>query len=259
MLSEFYEFGGTLFRIDSEEPLLESKYTAPFACTGTKTPDFVITVGYSGEKMQNGFSNANRSGSSVRTEFAESYRGKISAKNALEGSGIFRMLAEHGGVVLHSSYIITQRGEALLFSAPSGTGKSTQAELWRSTVGASIVNGDRTLITPTDAGADAAGIIWCGTSGICRDLTAPIRAIALISHGNENSARPATPIEAFSAILGQTTYDINDPCAVSAATDICARVISRVPVIRLSCLPDASAVHFYGKYLDEVAQKWKTT
>ena len=82
---------------------------------------------------------------------------------------------------------------------------------------------------------------------------------ALISHGNENSARPATPIEAFSAILGQTTYDINDPCAVSAATDICARVISRVPVIRLSCLPDASAVHFYGKYLDEVAQKWKTT
>ena len=74
MLSEFYEFGGTLFRIDSEEPLLESKYTAPFACAGTKTPDFVIIVGYSGEKMQNGFSNANRSGSSVRIKFAESYR-----------------------------------------------------------------------------------------------------------------------------------------------------------------------------------------
>ena len=136
MLSEFYEFGGTLFRIDSEEPLLESKYTAPFACAGTKTPDFVITVGYSGEKMQNGFSNANRSGSSVRIKFAESYREKISAKNALEESGIFRMLAEHGGVVLHSSYIITQRGEALLFSAPSGTGKSTQAELWRKFAGA---------------------------------------------------------------------------------------------------------------------------
>lgn len=124
MLSEFYEFGGTLFRIDSEEPLLESKYTAPFACAGTKTPDFVITVGYSGEKMQNGFSIAHRNDSSIRIEFAEGYRGKISAKNALEESGIFCMLAEHGGVVLHSSYIITQRGEALLFSAPSGTGKA---------------------------------------------------------------------------------------------------------------------------------------
>ena len=131
MLSEFYEFGGTLFRIDSEEPLLESKYTAPFACAGTKTPDFVIIVGYSGEKMQNGFSNANRIGSSIRIEFAESYRGKISAKNALEESGIFRMLAKRGGVVLHSSYVLTKQGEALLFSAPSGTGKSTQAELWR--------------------------------------------------------------------------------------------------------------------------------
>lgn len=172
MLSEFYEFGGTLFRIDSEEPLLESKYTAPFACAGTKTPDFVITVGYSGEKMQNGFSNANRSGSSVRIEFAESYRGKISAKNALEESGIFRMLAEHGGVVLHSSYIITQRGEALLFSAPSGTGKSTQAELWRSYAGAKVINGDRALVK-AENGVTANGILFSGTSGISENVTAP--------------------------------------------------------------------------------------
>ena len=202
MLSEFYEFGGTLFRIDSEEPLLESKYTAPFVCAGTKTPDFVITVGYSGEKMQNGFSNANRSGSSVRIEFAESYRGKISAKNALEESGIFRMLAEHGGVVLHSSYIITQRGEALLFSAPSGTGKSTQAELWRSYAGAKVINGDRALVK-AENGVTANGILFSGTSGISENVTAPLRAIVLLRQSEKNEIRSVSGKEAFMRRLPQ--------------------------------------------------------
>lgn len=251
MLSEFYEFGGTLFRIDSEEPLLESKYTAPFACAGTKTPDFVITVGYSGEKMQNGFSNANRSGSSVRIEFAESYRGKISAKNALEESGIFRMLAEHGGVVLHSSYIITQRGEALLFSAPSGTGKSTQAELWRKFAGARVINGDRALIKVENS-VTANGILFSGTSGISENVTAPLRAIVLLRQCEKNELRAASGKEAFMRLLPQCSYYPEEEENLRLVTGILAEVISAVPVYDFGCVPDESAVAalnevLYGK------------
>lgn len=251
MLSEFYEFGGTLFRIDSEEPLLESKYTAPFACAGTKTPDFVITVGYSGEKMQNGFSNANRSGSSVRIEFAESYRGKISAKNALEESGIFRMLAEHGGVVLHSSYIITQRGEALLFSAPSGTGKSTQAELWRSYAGAKVINGDRALVK-AENGVTANGILFSGTSGISENVTAPLRAIVLLRQSEKNEIRSVFGKEAFMRLLPQCSYYPDEEENLRIVTGILAEIISAVPVYDFGCVPDESAVSalsevLYGK------------
>ncbi len=251
MLSEFYEFGGTLFRIDSEEPLLESKYTAPFACAGTKTPDFVITVGYSGEKMQNGFSNANRSGSSVRIEFAESYRGKISAKNALEESGIFRMLAEHGGVVLHSSYIITQRGEALLFSAPSGTGKSTQAELWRSYAGAKVINGDRALVK-AENGVTANGILFSGTSGISENVTAPLRAIVLLRQSEKNEIRSVSGKEAFMRLLPQCSYYPDEEENLRIVTGILAEIISAVPVYDFGCVPDESAVSalsevLYGK------------
>lgn len=251
MLSEFYEFGGTLFRIDSEEPLLESKYTAPFACAGTKTPDFVITVGYSGEKMQNGFSNANRSGSSVRIEFAESYRGKISAKNALEESGIFRMLAEHGGVVLHSSYIITQRGEALLFSAPSGTGKSTQAELWRSYAGAKVINGDRALVK-AENGVTANGILFSGTSGISENVTAPLRAIVLLRQSEKNEIRSVSGKEAFMQLLPQCSYYPDEEENLRIVTGILAEIISAVPVYDFGCVPDESAVSalsevLYGK------------
>ena len=251
MLSEFYEFGGTLFRIDSEEPLLESKYTAPFACAGTKTPDFVITVGYSGEKMQNGFSNANRSGSSVRIEFAESYRGKISAKNALEESGIFRMLAEHGGVVLHSSYIITQRGEALLFSAPSGTGKSTQAELWRSYAGANVINGDRALVK-AENGVTANGILFSGTSGISKNITAPLRAIVLLRQSEKNEIRSVSGKEAFMRLLPQCSYYPDEEENLRLVTGILAEISSAVPVYDFGCVPDESAVSalsevLYGK------------
>ncbi len=251
MLSEFYEFGGTLFRIDSEEPLLESKYTAPFACAGTKTPDFVITVGYSGEKMQNSFSNANRSGSSIRIEFAESYRGKISAKNALEESGIFRMLAEHGGVVLHSSYIITQRGEALLFSAPSGTGKSTQAELWRSYAGAKVINGDRALVK-AENGVTANGILFSGTSGISENVTAPLRAIVLLRQSEKNEIRSVSGKEAFMRLLPQCSYYPDEEENLRIVTGILAEIISAVPVYDFGCVPDESAVSalsevLYGK------------
>ena len=251
MLSEFYEFGGTLFRIDSEEPLLESKYTAPFACAGTKTPDFVIIVGYSGEKMQNGFSNANRSGSSVRIKFAESYRGKISAKNALEESGIFRMLAEHGGVVLHSSYIITQRGEALLFSAPSGTGKSTQAELWRKFAGAKVINGDRALVK-AENGVAANGILFSGTSGISENVTAHLRAIVLLRESEKNEIRSVSGKEAFMRLLPQCSYYPDEEENLRIVTDILAEIISAVPVYDFGCVPDESAVSalsevLYGK------------
>lgn len=251
MLSEFYEFGGTLFRIDSEEPLLESKYTAPFACAGTKTPDFVIIVGYSGEKMQNGFSNANRIGSSIRIEFAESYREKISAKNALEESGIFRMLAEHGGVVLHSSYIITQRGEALLFSAPSGTGKSTQAELWRKFAGAKVINGDRALIKAQN-GVTANGIFFSGTSGICENVTAPIRAIVLLRQSFANELKKVSGKEAFMRLLPQCSYYPKEEENLKLVTGILAEIISAVPIYDFGCVPEKSAVTalnevLYGK------------
>lgn len=251
MLSEFYEFGGTLFRIDSEEPLLESKYTAPFACAGTKTPDFVIIVGYSGEKMQNGFSNANRISSSIRIEFAESYRGKISAKNALEESGIFRMLAEHGGVVLHSSYIITQRGEALLFSAPSGTGKSTQAELWRKFAGAKVINGDRALVK-AENGVTANGIFFSGTLGICENVTAPIRAIVLLRQSEKNEIRSVSGKEAFMRLLPQCSYYPDEEENLRLVTGILAEIISAVPIYDFGCVPEKSAVTalnevLYGK------------
>ena len=61
---------------------------------------------------------------------------------------------------LHSSYII-YHDKAILFTGPSGIGKTTQAELWRDYQGAEIINGDVTLIRKWDGRYCA---FWCADS-----------------------------------------------------------------------------------------------
>ena len=82
------------------------------------------------------------------------------------------MTAKHA-VMFHSSYIKTERG-AILFTAPSGTGKSTQAELWRRYRGARVINGDCSIIRRTKDGITVFGLPFSGTSGICINESAPL-------------------------------------------------------------------------------------
>lgn len=104
--------------------------------------------------------------------FAESYRTGASARVVLESAGLFDILADAGMLVLHSAYIVTRQGEGILFSGPSGIGKSTQAALWQRYGAAQTVNGDRALVRP-DTGT-VSGVMYAGTSGICRNVTAPL-------------------------------------------------------------------------------------
>ena len=58
-----------------------------------------------------------------------------------------RQMIRRGGLVLHCSFL-DAGGSALLFSGPSGIGKTTQAQLWVREKGARIINGDRALLLP---------------------------------------------------------------------------------------------------------------
>ena len=183
--------------------------------------------------------------------FSEKYRGKISSKNVLEEAGIFRMLAKRGGVVLHSSYVLTKQGEALLFSAPSGTGKSTQAELWRKFAGAKVINGDRALVK-AENGVTANGIFFSGTSGICENVTAPIRAIVLLRQSFANELKKVSGKEAFMRLLPQCSYYPKEEENLKLVTGILAEIISAVPIYDFGCVPEKSAVTalnevLYGK------------
>jgi hypothetical protein len=87
-----------------------------------------------------------------------------------------------GCFVLHSASIL-YRNRAWLFSAPSGTGKSTHTAHWVKRGWAEMLNGDLNLIAPAESGGssyEVRGIPWCGTSGIATTKTVPLGGIILL-------------------------------------------------------------------------------
>ena len=94
----------------------------------------------------------------------------------------FKYPAIRHALILHSSYLDVN-GQALLFSGPSGIGKSTQADLWVRHRGAAILNGDKSLLIREPDGWYAHGWPICGSSGICRNESRRIRAIVMLGCG----------------------------------------------------------------------------
>lgn len=176
----------------------------------------------------------------VKTDivFSDYYRGKLTARLIFDSAGLFEILQGFDMTVLHSSFII-KNGQAVLFTGESGIGKSTQAALWEKYGGAVTVNGDRTLI---DCGnMTANGIFYSGTSGICRNMSAPIAAVVILGKAKENILKKARGAEAFKTILNQSSFHTFDPRCAGVAADLAAEIAGGVPVYRFDCLPDISA------------------
>lgn len=190
---------------------------------------------------------AARQGGLTEVRLSEGYRETASDRVILESAGLFDLLADFGMLILHSAYIVTSQGQGLLFSGPSGAGKSTQAELWRQYAGAQVINGDRSLVRPGDGTVH--GILYSGTSGICRNVSAPLRAIVLPVQGAENRVYPLRPKEAFMALVNQCAYYPWAADSAARMTELAAALIGAVPVYGLTCRKDEGAVRALEDYL----------
>lgn len=117
-----------------------------------------------------------------------------------------RRLAEQPCLILHCAYTEYQ-GKAMLFSAPSGTGKTTQAELWEQYRGSRTVNGDKALLEYDGTAWTANGWPVCGTSGVCENKKLPVGCIVMLSQAKTNQAWRLRPAEAFTSLYGQITMN----------------------------------------------------
>ena len=151
-------------------------------------------------------------------------------------------------VLMHASFVDIG-GSAVLFSAPSGTGKSTQAELWRIHRNAEVINGDKAGVFFKDGKVLAGGVPVCGTSQICKNRSLPLKAIVLLSQGKENLARPLKGIEALQGIVKNIHLDLLAPLEKQMCIDFAIELLSSVPVISLQCTPDKRAIEELEKYL----------
>ena len=163
------------------------------------------------------------------------------ARNLIMLMDIEATLLDLGALILHAS-LVRWEGRGIVFSAPSGTGKSTQAELWEHFAGAEILNGDRAAIREKDGIWKGYGLPYAGTSGIYRNESAPLTAIVALRQAKENRIRRIYGAEAFRYLYPETMIHRWDPDFERRAADLLLKVISDTPVFLLECLPDREAV-----------------
>ncbi len=162
-----------------------------------------------------------------------------------------KLLLPYKRVILHASAVI-HNGEAILFTAPSGTGKSTQAFLWEERLGAEIINGDKVIISTDGDRPVAYGGPVAGTSRIFRDICAPIKAIVYLHQGETNRVRPLDQRHSFMNLYSQVVKRGDDPAFNQALLPLLGDIAAKVPMLDYTCLPETSAVDYLLERLDRL-------
>ena len=113
-------------------------------------------------------------------------------------------------ILFHGSAIAVD-GEAYLFAAKSGTGKSTHTRLWREVLGdrALMVNDDKPFLHITDEGVQVCGSPWNGKHRLGSNTSLPLRAICLLERGEQNEIRKISAGEALPVLLQQSARPVD--------------------------------------------------
>ena len=150
---------------------------------------------------------------------------------------------EKDGLLLHCAYLCDYDGRAILFSAPSETGKSTQASLWEKyRFGSHQVNGDKAYLQRVNGIWIARGWPVCGSSEICHNEDTPIRTIVMLSQDTHNHCERMSPATAFQAVFPQITINRWNKTALNSSMDLLEQLISQVPFFHLGCTISEEAV-----------------
>ena len=170
-----------------------------------------------------------------------SYPNGMSAKTVLRALRAEHLTAQGHGFLFHCA-CIAYRGKAILFTAPSGTGKTTQAELWKKNRQAVIINGDRAAIRLIDGIPMAQGVPYLGSSDYCENQTLSIAAIVYLSQAPKTAARRLRGYEAFSRIWEGISAEYWDRADMERISHTAAQTAARIPVFHMPCTPDEDAV-----------------
>lgn len=171
----------------------------------------------------------------------------------LELFALEKDLLANDALVLHSSFIEFE-GKAILFTAPSGTGKSTQASLWNKFEGVETINGDRSIVHRVAPGQFVSrGLPFCGSSQIHVNRSMPTGAIVFIEQHPTNVVERMNPAQAYGKLFGEMSINSWNRAAVEKSLQIIEDLVGSVPMVHLKCNMEQDAVTSLKNYLHEKA------
>ena len=253
---------------DQEEAALEYTYyievtdqlPQPEGKVLTRRPDLLVFQGEAGESRLIGVKGTEGYYACYQ-EVASDKARVLLARDRIQGLHIDpvftsllaleRRLIARDSLILHCAYMVYQ-GEAILFSAPSETGKTTQANLWEKYRGSRTVNGDRALLGKRMGRWTAQGWPVCGTSEVCHNEEFPIRAVVMLSQAKENQAQQLPPGRAFPLLYSQITVNKWNMKDHLHAIDLIQELAEGVPVLHLGCTISEEAVECLEKALKKL-------
>lgn len=265
------KIGGVTFGIDTEFEFTVETVLAPFLCEKKDVCDVKVKVGYTKNKiaepqgykkgedllqefyvqeellrcMAKGGISGYLSETVCKRDFSEldcciQYKHVESLKtlgNILRLLPMCMIFQEKGVLLFHASQI-EFCGKGILFTAPSGTGKTTQAKLWRQYRNARIICNDRTLVRK----GRTYGYPVDGSEPVRSSEVLPLGAVVVLAQGEENAIRRLTPKEALKMVMPQLVIASWDPMYRVAAMEEVVALMEHFPIYFLSCRPEESAV-----------------
>jgi hypothetical protein len=158
----------------------------------------------------------------------------------LESLALFRKLCDYildkkQGIIFHSSAIMVD-GNAYLFTAPSGTGKSTHTRLWRELLGdrAVMINDDKPIIRYIDGEFYVYGTPWNGKHQLDTNTRAKIKGICQIYQAKENVIEKVSPSDMLMTVLNQTIRP-TEVDKFDKLIDLIDKLLSKVDLYKLGC------------------------
>lgn len=157
----------------------------------------------------------------------------------LETLAVYRKLAlgllNYDVLLFHGS-VVAVDGEGYLFTAKSGTGKSTHTRLWRQKFGsrAVMVNDDKPLLIVSAEGVTACGTPWDGKHRLSTNIQVPLKGLCILERSVENHIHPISPKEAFPMLM-QQSYRPEDAPRMLRTLALLERLQKTVPLYRLGC------------------------
>ena len=144
-------------------------------------------------------------------------------------------LLNYDTLLFHGSAIAVD-GQAYLFTAVSGTGKSTHTRLWRELFGerAVMVNDDKPLLRVTEQGATVFGTPWDGKHHLSTNTAVPLKAICILERSQTNHIEPVTAREAWPILMQQSSRPA-DPVKLKQVMCLIDRLSANVKLYRLGC------------------------
>lgn len=159
-------------------------------------------------------------------------------------------LTRLGGAVLHGSSIAYD-SQGIVFSANSGTGKSTHTSLWKENFGSKVifVNDDKPAILFYDGIPYIFGTPWSGKSDLNANVKIPLKAVIFIKRSEENRIERLNTRDSIFNFMNQIARPYYDENIGLLTIDIIERLVQTVPIYMLYCDISQAAVDTVYKQL----------